>query len=81
VSQKQTQSRLSSDDWVTVREFARAGTDEIDHEYQAKYVAEVGKKHVEDEIVLVKEVSSVGEGERIYHLPKEVFEEVVDRLP
>jgi hypothetical protein len=38
------------------------------------------KSYIESEIVLVKETSSFG-SERMYHVPREVIEDVSDLIP
>jgi hypothetical protein len=81
VPQKQAKTHLDSESWTTIREFEQADPGEITHAYRAKYVESVEQEHVEDDIVLVKEVDSLSGGERMYHLPAEVCEGIVDRLP
>jgi len=71
---------INDENWTTIRDF---DTDEEGNtlpRYEAKFVEGVEKRYVESEIVLVKETSSLG-GERLYHVPKEVIEDVSDLVP
>lgn len=81
MSQKRAKQRIDSESWTTIREFEQVGDGQMSLKYQAKHVRSVEKTHVEDDIVLVKEVNSLSGGERMYHLPTEVCEGIVDRLP
>jgi hypothetical protein len=77
---KTVRTTLGEDEWTTVR--ARGdGPDDGHPRYEAKYVAEVDRASLEDDLVLVKETDPVLGGERRYQIPREVFEAVVDRLP
>ena len=74
------QSKLNSEQWTTIRDFADDGAGYQLPRYEAKYVEHAGMEYVENDIVLVTEVSSISGTEQIYHLPKGVFEGVVDQL-
>lgn len=70
---------LSNDDWTTIRDFRESESGYTLPKYEAKFVDDVSKKHLEDELVLVKETNPLG-GERMYHIPREVLSGLQDRL-
>ncbi|WP_255197379.1 hypothetical protein [Halorarius litoreus] len=73
-------SRLNSKEWTTIRDFVDDEDGFRLPRYEAKYVEQPGMEYVENDLVLVKQVSSISGAEQIYHLPKGVFEGVVDSL-
>lgn len=79
--QKEAQMQLNSDEWVTIRDFTEGESDYTLPKYEAKFVTDVDKDYVENEVVLVKLTSSIDGSERLYNLPREVFEGVADNLP
>lgn len=78
--QKSIQSSLNSEKWVTIRDFVDDETGYTLPKYEAKYVADVDKQFLEDDLVLVKRTEAITGGEHLYHFPRSVFEGVVDRL-
>lgn len=74
--QKERQRTLNSEDWTTVREFSTNESGDPLPKYEAKLVKGVGKRYLEDEIVLLRETDGRWESERTYQLPKQVFENV-----
>lgn len=76
--QKEKHSSQKSDDWITVRDFTTDKHGSPLPKYEVKYVEDVDKAYVEDELVLLRETSSIGGESRISHLPREVFEEVTE---
>lgn len=78
--QRSAQTLLNSDEWTTIRDFENEKSANSVSKYEAKFIANVEKQYIENEIVLVKETHSMG-GEQLYHIPKTVFEGIVDQLP
>jgi hypothetical protein len=77
---KADQRSIDDEDWMTIRDF---DTDEEGNalpRYEAKFVEGLEKSYIESEIVLVKETSSFG-SERMYHVPREVIEDVSELIP
>lgn len=77
---KASQTSVNSDEWMTVRDFTEDESGYTLPKYEAKFVEDVRKEYVEDEIVLVKETSSFG-SERTYYVPKEAIEVISRLLP
>jgi len=77
---KADRSSINDEDWTTVRNFETDDEGNTLPRYEAKFVEGMEKSYIESEIVLVKETSSLG-GERMYHVPKEVIEDVSDLIP
>lgn len=78
--QESVQAQRTSDEWITVRDFTDNGTGYSLPKYEVRYVPDVDKEYISDELVLVKKTDSTSGRERIYQFPKEVFEGVADRL-
>ncbi|WP_323171271.1 hypothetical protein [Natrialba sp. PRR66] len=78
--QRSAQKSLNSDEWTTISDFGNEESANSVSKYEAKFIANVEKQYIENEIVLVKETRSMG-GEQLYHIPKTVFEGIVDQLP
>lgn len=77
---KGIQSKLNSERWHTIRDFVDDETGLRLPRYEAKYVEHAEMEYIENDIVLVKKVSPISGSEQVYHLPKGVFEGVVDQL-
>ncbi|MFC6725043.1 hypothetical protein ACFQE1_11805 [Halobium palmae] len=74
-------STLRDDEWTVVREFVEGEEGYTQSRYEAKFVEDVSKRFVEDDVVLVKETSGIDGRDRMYHFPEDVFRRVVDGLP
>lgn len=74
------QTGLTDDKWITVRDFHDGGNGFTLPKYEAKYVTDVDRAYIENEIVLLRVTHSLSDDQRVYHLPKAVFEEVGARL-
>lgn len=70
---KAAQSSISSDKWETIRDFSEKEDGYTWPKYEAKFIEDVGKQYIEDEIVLLKETNSFG-GEQMYYIPREALE-------
>lgn len=77
--QKATRTTISSEEWAAIRDFETDDPSVPTDKYEAKYLEDVEKPYVEDDLILLKKTSSLG-GERIYHLPRDVVEELAGRL-
>lgn len=75
-----TQTSIDSEEWFMIRDFVDRDGEFVLPRYEVKYVADVGKEMLDDELVLLKETSSLG-GERIYHVPRNVIESIAIHLP
>ncbi|MEF8814952.1 MAG: hypothetical protein V5A55_14235 [Halovenus sp.] len=78
---KVEQKQLNSEDWITVRDFDEDDEGLALSRYEAKYVANVGKDYVENDLVVIKETDKRSGCEQMYHLPREAIQTVADRLP
>ena len=77
---KAARTSIDSDEWSTIRDHEESGDGYVLPKYEAKFVEDLSKEALDDEIVLVRETSSSG-GERLYHVPRAVIEDVSGRLP
>jgi hypothetical protein len=71
---------INDEEWMTIRDFDTDAEGNTLPRYEAKFVEEMDKSYIENEIVLVKETSSFG-SERMYHVPRAVVEDVSDLIP
>jgi hypothetical protein len=78
--QKAPKKKLGSGEWVTIRDFTDDDDGYTFPKYEAKFVGDVDRQYVEDEIVLLKKTSPMSEAEHMYHLPLDVFEGIAGRL-
>lgn len=74
------QTSINDEDWFLIRDFVDDGEKFTLPKYEAKYVADVGKGTLDDDLVLVRETSSFG-NERIHHVPRDVIESIAIHLP
>jgi hypothetical protein len=72
---------LDDREWMTIRDFESGDTGCPFPKFEAKYVEQVDQQYVEDDLVLIKETNAATGGERLHHIPRDVFERVIDRLP
>lgn len=70
---------LNDDEWTVIRDPQEAESGGDLSRYEAKGVTDVSKPYIDDNIVLIKEISSMG-GERTYLLPQEVIQETARRI-
>lgn len=75
-----SESQLTDDEWVTIREFSDCADGGPLPRYEAKCVGDVDKAYLDDELVLLKEIRPGGY-ERTYHVPTEVVSDIAERLP
>jgi hypothetical protein len=78
--QKTSDKESESGEWITIRGFTDDSDDCPFPKYEAKFVDDVDRQYVENEIVLLKKTSPVNGAEHMYHLPLEVFERIASRL-
>jgi hypothetical protein len=78
---KVEQKQINSEDWTTIRDFTEGDDGLALSRYEAKYVANVGKDYVENDLVIIKETDERSGCEQMYHLPREAIETVADQLP
>jgi hypothetical protein len=79
--QKTAGRKLNEDDWVTVRDFTDDGVGFASAKFEAKYVEDIEKRHVDGDVVLVRETRPGSEFEKMHFFPKEAVEGLCDRLP
>lgn len=76
------QSKINEAEWVTIRDFKENEHGNTLPKYEAKFAAASDKEFVDDEVVFLKETSFYGNGDaRMYHVPREVFEDISTHLP
>ncbi|MCU4751170.1 hypothetical protein OB919_04105 [Halobacteria archaeon AArc-curdl1] len=78
--QKTTSTKLTSDEWTTVRDSTVGEHGQQFPRYEAKFVSNIDAEYVENELVLVRETNVITGSERIYQLPKGVFEGVIEQF-
>jgi hypothetical protein len=72
---------LDEEKWTLVRDFEENEAGHALPRYEAKAVTGVSKRFVEDDVVLLRETSSIGPDHgRTFLLPREVVEETARRL-
>ncbi len=70
---------LNDDEWTVIRDPQGDEPRGDQSRYEAKAVTDISKRNIDDDIVLIKRISSMG-GERTYLLPQEVIRETANRL-
>lgn len=72
---------LQEDEWTLVRDFTEDTHGYTHPKYEAKFVTDIPKHGLEDELVIIKETTAIGDCERLYQFPKTVIEDITGRLP
>jgi hypothetical protein len=78
--QRQSDDGDGADEWVTVREFVNDDSGFEYPKYEVTTVEDHDQEGVEDELVLLREVSPVSGHERVYQFPPSVVEAAAERL-
>jgi hypothetical protein len=78
--QKLGRTSLDGEEWNTIRDFSEKGDGTPLPKYEAKFVRDVEKEFIDDDLVLVKETKPFG-SERTYHVPREVVADIARLLP